>query len=303
MIPSFKNNYKASRIMIVDEALAPPNRATLLFLAAALILAALGLILFWAAQAATAFDAPLFGAALLIGILAQTVDGALGMAYGVTATTFLLTAGVAPATATASVHIAEVFTTGATGLSHWRLGNINKPLFKWLLIPGMIGAVVGVLLVTSIDGKALRPWIAAYLLVMGGYIILKAFRRIAFRKAISGAKVVPLAFSGALLDSLGGGGWGPVVNTTLLGSDQDPKRTIGTVNAAEFFITVASGFSFAMLIGITYWETVAGLIVGGLFAAPIAAKLTRALSAKVLMIVVGTLIVCLSAFNIYTALA
>lgn len=303
MIPSFKNNYKASRIMIVDEALAPPNRVTLLFLAAALILAALGLILFWAAQAVTAFDAPLFGAALLIGILAQTVDGALGMAYGVTATTFLLTAGVAPATATASVHIAEVFTTGATGLSHWRLGNINKPLFKWLLIPGMIGAVVGVLLVTSIDGKALRPWIAAYLLVMGGYIILKAFRRIAFRKAISGAKVVPLAFSGALLDSLGGGGWGPVVNTTLLGSDQDPKRTIGTVNAAEFFITVASGFSFAMLIGITYWETVAGLIVGGLFAAPIAAKLTRALSAKVLMIVVGALIVCLSALNIYTALA
>lgn len=303
MIPSFKNNYKASRIMIVDEALAPPNRATLLFLAAALILAALGLILFWADQSVTAFDAPLFGAALLIGILAQTVDGALGMAYGVTATTFLLTAGVAPATATASVHIAEVFTTGAAGLSHWRMGNINKPLFKWLLIPGMIGAVVGVLLVTSIDGTALRPWIAAYLLIMGGYIILKAFRRIAFRKAISGAKVVPLAFSGALLDSLGGGGWGPVVNTTLLGSGQDPKRTIGTVNAAEFFITVASGFSFTLLIGVTYWETIAGLIVGGLFAAPIAAKLTRAMPTKVLMIFVGVLIVCLSAFNIYNALA
>ena len=224
------------------------------------------------------------------------------MAYGVTATTFLLTAGVAPATATASVHIAEIFTTGASGLSHWRMGNINKPLFKWLLIPGMIGAVVGVLLVTSIDGKALRPWIAAYLLVMGGYIILKAFRRIAFRNTISGAKVVPLAFFGALLDSIGGGGWGPVVNTTLVGSGQEPKRTIGTVNAAEFFITVASGFSFAMLIGITYWETVAGLIVGGLFAAPIAAKLARALPTKVLMIFVGVLIVCLSVINIYKAL-
>ena len=158
-------------------------------------------------------------------------------------------------------------------------------------------------MVTSIDGKALRPWIAAYLLIMGGYIILKAFRRIAFRNSISGAKVVPLAFFGALLDSLGGGGWGPVVNTTLVGSGQDLKRTIGTVNAAEFFITVASGFSFAMLIGITYWETVAGLIVGGLFAAPIAAKLTRALPTKALMIFVGVLIVCLSAFNIYKALA
>jgi uncharacterized protein len=303
MIPSFKNNFKTSRIMIVDEALAPPNRATLLFLACALVFAALGLILFWAGQSITAFNAPLFVTALLIGILAQSVDGALGMAYGVTATTFLLTAGVAPATATASVHIAEIFTTGASGLSHWRLGNINKPLFKWLLIPGMIGAVVGVLLVTSIDAKALRPWIAAYLLVMGGYIILKAFRRIAFRNSISGAKVVPLAFSGALLDSLGGGGWGPVVNTTLVGSGQEPKRTIGTVNAAEFFIAVASGFSFAMLIGVTYWETIAGLIVGGLFAAPIAAKLTRALPTKVLMIFVGVLIVCLSAFNIYKALA
>jgi uncharacterized protein len=303
MIPSFKNNFKVGRLMIVDEALAPPNRATLLFLAMILILAALGLILFWAEQAVTAFNAPLFSTALLIGILAQAVDGALGMAYGVTATTFLLTIGVAPATATASVHIAEIFTTGASGLSHWRLGNINKPLFKWLLIPGMIGAVAGVFLVTSIDGKALRPWIASYLLVMGGYIILKAFRRIAFRNSISGAKVVPLAFFGALLDSLGGGGWGPVVNTTLVGSGQEPKRTIGTVNAAEFFITVVSGFSFAMLIGITYWETIAGLIVGGLFAAPIAAKLTRALPTKVLMIFVGVLIVCLSAINIYKALA
>jgi uncharacterized membrane protein YfcA len=235
-----------------------------------------------------------------VGLFAQVVDGALGMAYGVTSTTFLLASGVPPATASASVHIAEVFTTGFSGVSHWKLGNVNKSLFKRLLIPGIIGAVVGAYVVTSLDGKLLRPWISGYLLVMGLYILLKAFRpiRIATEPPTF---IAPLALTGGFVDAVGGGGWGPVVTTSLLGSGQDPRRTIGSVNAAEFFLALASGVSFAVLGGFTLWTTIAGLIFGGLFAAPLAAVLAKHLPPKALLATVGLLISGLSLWNLWTA--
>ena len=237
-----------------------------------------------------------------VGLFAQVVDGALGMAYGVTSTSFLLASGVPPATASASVHIAEVFTTGFSGLAHWKLGNVNKALFKRLLIPGLIGAVVGAYIVTSVDGKVMRPYISFYLLLMGLYMLLKAFRPIRIQTEPP-TYIAPLALTGGFVDAVGGGGWGPVVTTSLIGSGQDPRRTIGSVNAAEFFLAIAGGISFALLGGFTLWTTIAGLIFGGLFAAPLAAVLTKYLPTKALLTIVGVLISGLSLWNLYQAFA
>jgi uncharacterized membrane protein YfcA len=241
-----------------------------------------------------------FWTAAGVGLFAQIVDGALGMAYGVTSSAFLLSVGVPPAAASASVHIAEVFTTGFSGLSHWKLGNVNKALFKRLLFPGVIGAVLGAYVVTSLDGKVLRPWISGYLLAMGLYILLKAFRPIRITTEPP-TFIAPLALVGGFVDAVGGGGWGPVVTTSLLGSGQDPRSTIGSVNAAEFFLAVASGVSFAVMGGFTIWTTIAGLIFGGIFAAPLAAVLTRYAPTKVLLAIVGLLITGLSVYNLFQA--
>lgn len=238
-----------------------------------------------------------FWKAAAVGLIAQVVDGALGMAYGITSTSFLLSVGVPPAAASASVHLAEVFTTGFSGLSHWKLGNVSPGLFKRLVIPGVIGGVIGAWLLTSLDGKLLRPWISGYLLLMGVYILVKVFRRITV-KTEPPTYVAPLALTGGFVDAVGGGGWGPVVTTTLLGSGQEPRRTIGSVNAAEFFVSVSTGFSLAVLGGVTVWTTIAGLVFGGMFAAPLAATLTRYAPARVLMAVVGLLIIALSLYNL-----
>ncbi|MCJ2032484.1 sulfite exporter TauE/SafE family protein [Methylobacterium sp. J-043] len=234
-----------------------------------------------------------FWTAAAVGLAAQAVDGALGMAYGITSTTFLLSTGVPPAAASASVHVAEIFTTAFSGFSHWRLGNVNGALFRRLLIPGVIGAVAGAYLLTSVDGETIKPFVSVYLLGMGLYVLSKAFRTLKTRREPPRA-VVPLALGGGFVDAIGGGGWGPVVTTTLVGGGQDPRTTIGSVNAAEFFVAVASGLSFTLLGGLTHWTTIAGLVVGGLFAAPIAAGLVRVIPARVLMVVVGLLIAGLS---------
>lgn len=238
-----------------------------------------------------------FWTAVAVGLAAQTVDGALGMAYGITSTTFLLSTGVPPAAASASVHVAEIFTTAFSGLSHWRLGNVNGALFRRLLIPGAIGAVAGAYLLTSVDGETIKPFVSVYLLVMGLYVLSKAFRTLKTRREPPRA-VVPLALGGGFVDAVGGGGWGPVVTTTLVGGGQDPRTSIGTVNAAEFFIALASGLSFSLLGGLTHWTTIAGLVLGGLFAAPIAALLVRVIPARALMVVVGLLIAGLSLVNL-----
>lgn len=245
------------------------------------------------------FDSSLFLTGLTIGAGAQLVDGALGMAYGVTATAILLSKGISPATATGSVHIAEIFTTGASGLSHWRMGNVNMKLFKALIIPGVIGGLIGVFLITSIDGDKIRPWISAYLLFMGISIFFKAFKRTYFRSKVNKRKITPLALFGGFVDSAGGGGWGSVVTANLLGSGHEPRKTIGSVNAAEFFITIITGSAFAIIIGFNYWEIVAGLIISGMIIAPISAKILSKFPIRPLMAFVGSLIIMLSGFVIY----
>lgn len=245
-----------------------------------------------------------FWTAVLVGFIAQVIDGALGMAYGITATTFLLASGSSPALASASVHIAEIFTTGLSGVAHARLGNVDRSLFLRLLLPGMFGALLGAVVITQLDGAALKPYVSGYLALMGLYVLMKAFRH-KHRPRSPGRPrhVGKLALFGGFVDAAGGGGWGPVVTSTLLGKGNDPRITIGSVNFAEFFLTLTSGASFAFLVGAGPWPIVAGLVFGGLFAAPLAAVLCRRLSARTLLILVGTLVTGLSLFNLVRAFA
>ncbi len=242
-----------------------------------------------------------FWKAVLVGLIAQTVDGALGMAYGITSTSFLLATGASPAVASASVHIAEVFTTGVSGISHVKLGNVNKSLFLRLLIPGILGASMGAWLVSSVDSAIIKPIVSGYLFLMGLYVISKVFKKITPRRETP-KHVAKLGLFGGFVDAVGGGGWGPVVTTTLVGTGQDPRTTIGSVNLAEFFLTFTSAAVFAGLVEEGPWPTVAGLVVGGLFAAPFAAYLTRHLKTKTLLLLVGGVISGISLYNLYRAL-
>lgn len=242
---------------------------------------------------------------VLVGFVAQVIDGALGMAYGVSSNTFLLSLGLPPAAASASVHMAEVVTTGVSGAAHWRLGNIDWKLVRRLLIPGVLGGIAGAYLLTSIDGDLIKPYIAGYLLLMGIYIIYKAFSRDGHvNDGTHTARVSLLGLVGGFCDAIGGGGWGPVVTTTLVARGKNPRLTIGSVNFSEFFVTFAESVTFVLTLAFSqYWQIILGLLLGGAIAAPLAAHVTKNLPLKALMILVGTLIALLSIRTIYLSLA
>lgn len=242
---------------------------------------------------------------ILVGFIAQTIDGALGMAYGVSSNTFLLSLGLPPAAASASVHMAEVVTTGVSGISHWRLGNIDWNLVKRLLVPGVIGGMAGAYLLTSMDGDVIKPFISAYLLIMGAFILYKAFNQNQHvNDGTHTARVSVLGVIGGFCDAIGGGGWGPVVTTTLVARGKNPRLTIGSVNFSEFFVTFAQSVVFVLTLSFSqYWQIILGLLIGGAVAAPLAAQVTRTLPVKGLMILVGTLIILLSIRTIYLSLA
>jgi uncharacterized protein len=242
---------------------------------------------------------PIFWSAVAVGLLAQVVDGALGMAYGVTSSSFLLAFGAPPAMASGATHLAEVFTTGVSGVAHLKLGNVNKKLFLSLLIPGIIGGLIGAYVLSSFDGEVLKPYINGYLLLMGLYVLSKAFKQIRLRSQVNSKKVAPLALFGSFMDTTGGGGWGPIVTTSLVSSGHDPRTTIGSVNFAEFFLTLTVAAALFAILDATVWKLVAGLVLGGFFAAPLAAYITKHLKTKTLLILVGTLITAISAFNLY----
>jgi len=231
---------------------------------------------------------------ILVGFLAQLIDGALGMAYGVSSTSFLLSTGVSPAAASASVHTAEIFTTLVSGLSHFRLGNVDRSIFKKLVIPGIIGGVTGAYVLSNVSGDTIKPVVTIYLMLMGVRIIWKALRTSPkLRTATS--HLFPLGLVGGFLDAIGGGGWGPVVTTTLVARGNDPRLTIGSVSLAEFFVTLAEVLTFTLAFSVgSYGTVIVGLIIGGVLAAPLAAIICRRLSPRRLMFVVGVLIVLLS---------
>jgi len=237
---------------------------------------------------------------VVIGFAAQVIDGALGMAYGVTSTTFLLAMGIPPAPASAAVHTAEVFTTGVSGVSHLRLGNVDNELFRRLVVPGICGGVVGAYVLTAVPGQTIKPFVAVYLLAMGVFILVKSFRRAP--ETTVRTKLIRLGLAGGFLDAVGGGGWGPIVTSTLVARGNSPRLTIGSINLAEFFVTVAQSAVFLALLGLTNWRISAGLMVGGVIAAPFAAYLCRRLPSRTLMGMVGVLLIVLSTRTIYLAL-
>lgn len=245
---------------------------------------------------------------LLVGFLAQLVDGALGMAYGVIATTTLLSFGVPPAHASAATHAAEVFTTAASGGSHIVHRNVDWRLF-WRLAPaGMLGGAIGVYVLTGLDAKTLRPLIFTYLGVMGVYILWRLRKPFVESAPLSPRAIAPLGVVGGFLDATGGGGWGPIVTTTLLGAGQKPRSTIGTVNTVEFLVTCTISASFVIALLTGHWKdagelmvhapAVAGLVAGGIVAAPLAGYVTKILPPRVLGAIVGVLIIGLSLWQL-----
>ncbi len=228
-----------------------------------------------------------------IGVFAQLVDGTLGMGYGATSTSFLLAYGVPPVVSSTAVHVSEMFTTGASALSHHKFGNINKKLTKHLLIPGVLGSITGAYLLSDvINGDIIKPFIAVYMIILAAVIIKKALSKTVVKKKTK--KLGYLATFGGFMDSVGGGGWGPIVTSTLLGRGRNPRYTIGSVNAAEFAISFASGITFMLFGGIHGWQVIFGLIIGGVISAPLAAYLVNKIKRKPMMVAVGILIILLS---------
>ena len=236
---------------------------------------------------------PNFHWMVLAGFLAQMVDGATSMGYGVTSSIVLQSANVSPAAISAGIHTAEMFTSGASGYSHYKFGNVNKKLFKALVIPGIIGAILGALLLVWFDDthiKYLRPVMAAYTLFLGIRIFSNAFRKTQKEKK-KFTRYGWLAGAGGFLDSFGGGGWGPLVTSTLITKGRTPRYVVGSVSLTEFFVTLSSAFTFFALIGVQNWQIILALVVGGVIAAPIAARLAGKLPRKASFILLGTVVI------------
>lgn len=239
---------------------------------------------------------------MAVGFAAQMVDGAIGMAYGVTATSVLVSLGTPPAVASASIHAAEVFTTGASGFSHWRVGNVDARLVARLAVPGVIGGIAGALFASYLPGEVIRPLVNLYLAAMGLVILWRALRARPATPPPPPGKVVVLGLTGGFMDAAGGGGWGPLVASTLIGRGDVPRIAIGSTNAAEFFVTFAVTAAFFAAIGLDLWPVILGLIAGGVIAAPFAALITKKLPNRPLMVIVGVVIVLLSLRGLLIAL-
>jgi uncharacterized protein len=232
-----------------------------------------------------------FGFFVLAGFLAQLVDGLLGMGYGVTSATCLISAGVNPVAVSAAIHTSEIFTTGISGYSHYRFGNVNPKLFKHLVIPGVVGAILGagaLVVLGERAGKWLMPLIALYAMFLGFKIFSRAFGATKTNTKIK--NVGWLAWCGGFLDSFGGGGWGPIVTSTLISKGRSPRFTIGTVSITEFFVTMSSAATFFFTAGLGHWPVVIGLLIGGSIAAPISARLAGKLPVKTMLIGVGVIV-------------
>jgi uncharacterized protein len=245
----------------------------------------------------------------LVGVLAQLVDGALGMAYGVTSTTLLVAAGSAPATASATVHLAELGTTFVSGVSHWRFGNVDWRTVRIMTVPGAVGGFCGAVLLSSLDGSTARPWVAAILSLLGVYVLFRFLgsargpRRTRATRPLAVGVLAPLGLGAGFLDAVGGGGWGPVGTPTLLASGRlEPRKVVGSVDAGEFL--VALGASVGFLVALTWSDIplamVLLLLAGGVVAAPLAAWLVRRLSPRRLGVIVGAAILLTNARTLMT---
>lgn len=239
---------------------------------------------------------------IAIGFAAQMIDGALGMAFGVISTTLLISMGVPPATASFGVHVVESFTTGVSGISHAVHRNIDRKLFTRLVIPGVIGGVAGAYLLSEISADAARPFVLAYLSLIGVYLVWRFFHYPGRER--DPRVVAPLGLAGGFLDAAGGGGWGPVVTSNLLIQGATPRKVIGTVSSSEFFVTVTISATFLATLGAEAFTTATiGLLIGGVLAAPLGAYVAKRVRPRPLILMVGIVLTATSLYGVYTALA
>jgi uncharacterized membrane protein YfcA len=242
----------------------------------------------------------------LAGFVAQLVDGALGMAYGATSSTLVLAVGLSPATASASVHLAEVGTTLVSGASHWRFGNVDWRTVRRIGIPGAIGAFVGAVVLSSVSAEVAKPWMASVLLLLGCYIlgrfVVAGAGQRPGRRYVRGRYLAPLGLTAGFVDATGGGGWGPVATPTLIATGRmEPRKVIGSVDTSECLVAAAASIGFLLALGSQgiRWGIVAALLVGGVIAAPLAAWLVRKVTARLLGVSVGGLIVITNARTLF----
>lgn len=245
----------------------------------------------------------------VVGLIAQLIDGSLGMAYGVTSSTLLLAAGIAPAAASAAVHFSEIGTTLVSGFSHHKLGNVDWRTVAIMAVPGGIGAFVGATFLSSLPGDVAKPWVAALLLALGIYVVWRFLilrgRRPQFRGKLSAYFLAPLGVVAGLMDAIGGGGWGPVGTTSLLSSGRlEPRKVVGSIDTSEFVVSIGGSLGFLFGLGAhgVNFEFAAALLVGGVIAAPFAAWLVKHLPARVLGVGAGGLIVLTNTQTIVASL-
>ncbi len=238
---------------------------------------------------------------ILIGFGAQLVDGALGMAFGVITNTMLISLGVPPAAASASVHAVEVFTTGASGISHVAHRNVDWRLFARIVIPGVIGGIAGAYLVANIHPEIARPVVLTYLTLIGFYLLWRGVAHVHQEKKPK--VIVPLGLAGGFLDAAGGGGWGPIVTSNLLLQGGTPRKVIGTVNTAEFFLTVTISATFIATLGLeAFTVATVGLLIGGVAAAPLGGLVAKRVPARGLLIMVAVVLILTSLWGVWRAL-
>ena len=239
---------------------------------------------------------------ILFGCAAQLVDGALGMAFGVISSTLLLSMGVPPAAASAGVHTVESFTTAVSGISHALHRNIDVRLFARIVVPGVVGGVLGAYVLTEIDAEVARPVVLVYLAAIGLFLIWRASGHPPHER--DPRVIAPIGFVGGFLDAAGGGGWGPVVTSNLLIQGASPRKVIGTVSAAEFFLTVTISATFIAALGVAAFTTATvGLLIGGVLAAPLGAFMAKRVPARPLLLMVGVVLTITSGYGVYRAFA
>lgn len=233
---------------------------------------------------------------LAAGFVFAMIDGAIGMSYGVTSTSFSLSMGVPPGSASMGVHLSEIMSNGIAGWMHYRMGNINWKLFKLLLIPGIIGAVAGAALLSSLEhySQYTKPFVSLYTLILGIVILSKAFKTSVVKSADKIKKIPLLGLGGGFIDAVGGGGWGSIVLSTLIAGGRHPRFSLGTVKLSRFFIALMSSITFITMLNSNHWEAVAGLVIGSAVASPIAAKISNRISAKAIMVAVGVIVILIS---------
>lgn len=235
---------------------------------------------------------PEFWSLVVVGFLAQLIDGALGMAYGLSTSAFLATLGHPPAFVSATVHAAEVVTTGVSSLSHAYFRNLDRKVFAKLVLPGMLGGICGAYVLTRVPGDAIRPFVWGYLLIAGLFVLRRAFRPAPPELAY--APGYALGGAAGLLDAIGGGGWGTITTPTLIAQGTPPRYAIGTSNAAEFFVTLSISITFLLTFDWRRFDLVIALLGGGVFAAPVAAIVTKYIAPRLAMLLVGLTVMALA---------